>query len=222
MGLLAELINAKSQGASAGEIAAMLSGRSGINSDTLLLLLLVMFMNNGGYGYGGGNNLQNAELMARVNSLSEQISDNHNANQLNSAIASNHDFLHAFANNVNMGFAGNAQAINNASMNNIMGQKDMAAQMASCCCDIKSNLLGQTNALMGRIDQLANGVTQGFSAVAYAQAQQTNVLENTANANTQRIIDHLNAQTTGELRDKIFAMSQDAQTASIVAQLKTA
>lgn len=224
MGLLAELINAKNSGATAAEVAALMGNRYGDGwSNNPLYLFMMMFLFGNNWNRGGGcGNLQDAELMSRINSLSQQVSDNQNTNQLGNAITSNHDFLHSFANAVNMGFAGNGQAINNASMNNIMGQKDMAAQMASCCCDIKSNILGQTNSLMSRIDQLANGMTQGFSAVAYAQAQQTNTLQNTANANTQRIIDHLNEHEKGELRDKIFAMSQEAQTASIVAQLKPA
>jgi len=46
---------------------------------------------------------------------------------------------------MNMGFAGTTAAVNAASTQNLLSQKDAAAQMASCCCDIKSNILNQTN-----------------------------------------------------------------------------
>lgn len=210
---------------SAADYAAIMNGNGGYNNfmnNPFFYLIWLAYMGNGGFG-GFGNNAgaQAVETNAKLNALSQQISDNQNTNTLGGAINANHEALNGLLGAVNLGFAGTNAAINNASMQTVMGQKDAAAQMASCCCDIKTNILNQTNALQGQIAQLANGVAQGFSQVGYAQAQQTNILQNTANANTQRIIDQLNAQTTNDLRDKLFDMSQQAQTASIVSQLKT-
>lgn len=221
-GMLAELINAKSQGTDAATMAALFSRNNNSdqwNNPFMYLIWLALLGGNGNGLFGGGS--RNTETDARFNQLSQQISDNQNTNSLQSAVSSNHDFLHGFQNSMNMGFAGTAQTINNASMSNIIGQKDAAAQMASCCCDIKSNILNQTNQLQGRIDQLANGVAQGFAQVGFLTQQQTNELNTNANANTQRIVDLINSQTTQELRDKLYEMSQSAQTASIVNQLKS-
>lgn len=207
---------------SAADYAALLNGNGGgygnAWNNPLMYFLLLGWMGNGGFGFGNRNGV---ETDAKLNALSQQIADNQNTNNLAGAISSNHEALAGIGAGMNLGFAGVQSAINNASMQNLMSQKDASAQMASCCCDIKSNILQQTNALQSRVDQLANGVTQGFSAIAYATQQQTNELNNNANANTQRVIDLINNQTTNELRDKLFDMSQQAQTASIVSQLKT-
>jgi len=207
---------------SAADYAALSNG-GGCNNwmnNPFMYLIWLAWMGNGNFGFGG-NNAQAVETNAKLNSLSQQISDNQNTNTLGAAINSNHEALNGLLGAVNLGFAGTNAAINNATMQTMMGQKDAAAQMASCCCDIKSNILNQTNALQGQISQLANGVQTGFANIGFLTQQQTNELNNNNNANTQRIIDQLNAQTTNDLRDKLFDMSQQAQTASIVSQLKT-
>ena len=199
-------------------------GMSNWMNNPFMYLIWLAYLGGNGFGLGGGRaaqGTQDAELMAQIAGLRSQIQDNQNTNSLQTAVSSNHDFLHGLGNSMNMGFAGTSAAINQASTGNLLGQKDAAAQMASCCCDIKSNILSQTNALQSRIDQLANGVTQGFSAVAYANQQQTNELSNAIGASTQRIVDQLNASTTQELRDKLLEASQTAQTATIISSLKS-
>lgn len=198
-------------------------GNNGNNqwNNPMWLIWAILFGRNGGFFGNNGEGLQTAEIQGKLNALSQQIADNQNSNMLNSGIQSNHDYLHDFNNAVNMGFAGTNATINQASMNNLMGQKDAAAQMASCCCDIKSNILNQTNQLQSRIDQLANGTQQGFASIGYAMAQQTNELNTNATANTQRILDFMCNAETQNLRDKLAQASQDAQTATIVGQLKS-
>ena len=67
-------------------------------------------------------------------------------------------------------------------------------------------------AVLGRIDQLANGITQGFSATAYESAKHTTEIINNATANTQRIIDEMNRhwqqETALALQDVKFQKSQ--------------
>lgn len=204
--------------------AVMNGGNCGANqwNNPMWLIWAILFGRNGGFfGNNGENAAQNVEMQSKLNALSQQIQDNQNTNTLQGMIGGNHDFLHGMQNAMNMGFAGTNAAINQASMTNMLGQKDAQAQMASCCCDLKSNLLSQTNQLQSQIAQLANGVQTGFAQVGFLTQQQTNELNNNANANTQRIIDKMCADTTQNLRDRVFEMSQQAQTASIVSQLKT-
>lgn len=192
-------------------------------NNPMWLIWAILFGRNG--GFFGNNNDAAAQAVAtdaRFNQLSQQISDNQSTNTINAGIMGNHDFLHSMNNAVNMGFAGTNAAINQASMNNVMGQKDAQAQMASCCCDIKSNILNQTNQLQSQIAQLANGVQTGFAQVGFLTQQQTNELNTNATANTQRILDHLCNAETQSLRDKLAQASQDAQTATLIASLKTA
>lgn len=198
------------------DVAAMTNNNGNNWNNPMWLLWALMF----GGGRFGGNCGSGIEINDRFNALSQQIADNQNTNNITAAVAGNHDALHGISAEMGLGFAGTKSAIDAASMANLMSQKDMSAQMATSCCDIKTNILNQTNTLQSRIDQLANGITQGFSAVAYANQQQTNELMNNANANTQRIVDMFNNHTNQELRDRLYEMSQQAQTASIVSQLK--
>ena len=93
--------------------------------------------------------------------------------------------------------------------------------MAQCCCDQKSTVLQQTNQLQASIANMMNVMNQGFTQVGFLTQQQTNELNNNANANTQRILDKMCADTTQELRDKLAEASQNAQTSYLISQLKT-
>lgn len=65
----------------------------------------------------------------------------------------------------------------------------LASQMASNhAADMLQDCQYQ-GALMSRIDQLANGVTQGFAQVGYAAQQNTQAIIQNQTANTQRILD---------------------------------
>lgn len=187
------------------DVAAMV-GRGDCNGNSWnnpMWLLWALMFGNGGYGFNGNRGgLQGAEIMGEINSLREQIADNHNADITNA------------------GIGGVAQAVNAANVGNLLGQKDMAAQIASCCCDIKSNILNQTNQIQSRVDQLANGVTQGFASIGYALSQQTNELKTNETANTQRILDRMCQAETQALRDRLAQASQNEQTAYLISQLK--
>lgn len=198
---------------SLSDISAMMNGgNQGMNWNSPMWLIWAMLFGNGGFG-GWGNRtgaVEANDINGRLNALSQQISDNQNTNSLSGAIGANHEQLHGI----------NA-SINAASTANLMSQKDTSAQMASCCCDLKSSLLGQTNQLQSQIASLANGVQTGFANIGFLTQSQTNELSNVMNNNTQRILDKMCNDTTQNLRDKLWEASQTAQTASIVSQLKT-
>lgn len=75
-------------------------------------------------------------------------------------------------------------------------------------------------ALMSRIDQLANGVTQGFASIGYEQAKNTQAIINNASQNTQRILDQMCANQTQALRDIIAQKDRELQSQSIINQLR--
>lgn len=210
-------------GASLADISALMNnGNNGWMNNPFMYLIWLAFFCGNGFGFGrNGQGLHDAEIMSRINGISQQIADNQNANSLAQGIAGNHDYLHAFSNSANMGFAGLQQSINNAIQSGLLNSKDLQAALQSCCCNNQTAILNQTNQLQGRIDQLANGITQGFASVGYAQSEQTNALTNVANANTQRILDKMCADTTQALRDKVAELSQAAQTAEIISKIPT-
>ena len=84
------------------------------------------------------------------------------------------------------------------------GNMQIAQQLAQCCCDNKlliTNMgyegqirdMQNTAQVTGRIDQLANSVTQGFSTASYQTAQQTCALQNGLRDQTQTILNKLDA-----------------------------
>ena len=192
------------------------------DDDKLLLILLLL---NGGYGFnrngmGCGQGLQGAEIMGQLNSLRDRIDSNQNANAIGGMVAGNHDLLHGVAGRMDMGFASTNAHVSDVSTANLMSQKDMQSTMQSCCCDIKTAILGQTNDLQARIAQLANGVTQGFSAVAYESQRQTSEIKANQDANTQRILDKMCMSETQALRDMLEKANRNEQTATLINAMK--
>ena len=201
-------------GVSFADVAAMVrnSDSNGMNWNSPMWLIWAMLFGNGTFcGFGNrGQGLQDAEIMGQLNAIRQTMADNQNANAIGAGISANHEQLH-----------GINQAICNAAMANQMSLKDIVAQMAQCCCDQKSTVLQQTNQLQASIANLMNVMNQGFTQVGFLTQQQTNELNNNANANTQRILDKMCADTTQELRDKLAEASQNAQTSYLISQLKT-
>ena len=224
-------------GMSAADMAAIMNNGNGggMWNNPFFYLLFLAYMNNGGFG-GNGNGAQGVEMMNKLNDITSQIADNQNTNAITGAVNGNHDILHDLSAAMNLGFANTANAVNNGTTSGLINAKDMTQAMQTCCCENKMQTMqmgyeGQlrdqqnTAALTSRIDQLANGVTQGFSAVAYAQQQQTNELNNTINAGNQRIVDTLNSHWQSELSQKYadakLELSQLNQNATLIAALKT-
>lgn len=240
---------------SLSDLAAVNGNSNGMNNwmnNPFMYLIWLAYMGNGGFGLGNRNNgavdaTQNAEVMAQLNSLREQIQDNQNTNAIQSSVNDNASALNNINNGMGLGFASTTAGINSASMNNVIGQKDMASQMASCCCDIKSNILNQTNALqsqmasnhsadqllsaqnqaqtISRVDQLANGVQTGFSQIGYQSEKNANAILQGQQAQTQTILNTLNAHWNDELQSKYqdakLELSQLSQNATLIAALKT-
>lgn len=77
------------------------------------------------------------------------------------------------------------------------------------------------SAVISRIDQLANGVTQGFASIGYEQSKNTQAIINNASQNTQRILDQMCANQTQALRDIIAQKDRELQSQHIINQLRS-
>lgn len=123
-----------------------------------------------------------------------------------------------------------------------MGDTQIIMALKDCCCQNKElvqrmgyeNQLGQKDILaaMGqqtlqlgeRFTGIANGLQQGFSAVAYESQRQTCDIINSGKENTQRIIDVLNNHWQTDLQqrynDARLELSQKTQNEYLINQLK--
>lgn len=98
---------------------------------------------------------------------------------------------------------------------NILGSQMAANHSADQLKDCEYH--GQT---MSRIDQLANGITQGFASLGYENAKNTQAIINAGNANTQRILDQMCANQTQALRDQLAEKDRQLLAANIIAGVK--
>lgn len=208
-------------------ISAIMSLKNGngnadlMNNPFLWLIFLALFGSNGFGGFGGGNATTNADIQ-RLEGL---INNNHNNDLALSAINGNREAITSLASTFNCSVANITNAIDN-----------VRNAMASCCCDIKGLVqsmgyetqlrdMNNTNVITNSICGLNNTINQGFSTIGYNQAQQTATIVENANANTQRIVDTLNAHWTAELNEKLndarLKLSQSEQTQAIISALKT-
>ena len=237
----------------AATMASLLNnGSNNMWNNPFCYLIWMMFANRLWNNDGNAQSTQNAEIMAKLNSLSSQAANNQNTNLMMDAINGNHEALHSIANTLGVSFAqvqgafgtiqsaitqvggqvgmSSQQVINSV----LLGNKDLVQQISSCCCENKrlvqqmgyeGQLRDQANTanLMSRIDQLANGVQQGFASVGYAAQTNTNAIIQSGNANTQRILDTLNGHWSLEqsqaLQDAKFEISQLKQNQYLVSQL---
>lgn len=123
-----------------------------------------------------------------------------------------------------------------------LGQSNIVQAVKDCCCQTQQNILkmGYENQLgqkdiinqMGRdtaavgyqmqqgFDRTNTGLERGFATLGYVAEQNTCRLEKAISEASQRQIDAMNSHWTQDLRDKLAQMSQDAQTANIVNQLR--
>ena len=229
------------------ELMALMNNNQWTNNPFFYLIFMMMFRNGGMWGDGTAANSD------RFNELSSRMADNQNTNLMMDAINGNHEALHSLSSALGVDFAtmqGAISGVQNAVtqvggavgmtgervVNSILlGNKDLTAAVTSCCCDVKEGILkgnydnqiatlNQTNTLQSRIDQLANGVTQGFSATAYETQRQTsdiiNAISNDGQATRALLSNHWQAETSQALQDAKFEISQLKQNQLIVQSLK--
>ena len=216
-------------------MAAMANGEFGgnqwLNNPFLYLIFLAMF--GGGNGFGWGNNrgqgLQDAEIQAKLNALSNQASDNHNNDLVMSAIRGNDSDVRQLQTTLNCDLNQLQTALSNvrSAITEVGGQVGYSAekvinaanvgnlniiqQLKDCCCNTQQNIikmgyenqLGQkdiVNAMQSGFDRTNTGVERGFSAIGYQMATDKCDIVRSAQDNTQRIIDTLNTHWSSDLQ----------------------
>lgn len=216
-------------------MAAMANGGFGgnqwLNNPFLYLIFLAMF--GGGNGFGWGNNrgqgLQDAEIQAKLNALSNQASDNHNNDLVMGAICGNDSDVRQLQTTLNCDLNQLQTALSNvrSAITEVGGQVGYSAekvinaanvgnlniiqQLKDCCCNTQQNIikmgyenqLGQkdiVNAMQSGFDRTNTGVERGFSAIGYQMATDKCDIVRSAQDNTQRIIDTLNTHWSSDLQ----------------------
>ena len=192
----------------------MNNGGFGGNGNWIWIIFLFLLFGRNGFG-NYGDVLGTGYLSNQINNTSgrdllmQAINGNGNAVQnLSNMLNTNIESIKCAINGVQSSICqvGNQVGMSAADVKNAIttGNMQIAQQLAQCCCDNKLLVQGMgyegqirdmqnTSAITGRIDQLANGITQGFNAAAYETAQQTCSLQNGLRDQTQTILNKLDA-----------------------------
>jgi len=155
-------------------------GAFGSDGGMLFLLFLVILMGGGnGFGFGGNGG---------ISGVDRTVINEGNFNQLMTAItqsgASQTAAVQALANNLNTDVAAVNAALAQMDKQIAVNQGSINNAIQSCCCNIRTSILEQSNL----IERGFNGIQNQASQIAYAQ-------QNTANQNTQSILNAISAQT---------------------------
>ena len=215
--------------------AALLTRDNGMGMNNPMWLIWAMLF---GFGPNGGYGRNGMGYSPEIESLRNQIADNKNSSDLMTYLNSHNSLLIDVANRTNTSVdfvrqsvcalssaierlsgetAMSREQVKNAVL---MGNADIMARLQQCCCENKlliqqmgyeGQLRDQANhsATMQRIDQLANGITQGFSATAYEAAKNATAIMANNDRNTQRILDQMCADKTQDLRDQLAAKDRE-------------
>ena len=207
---------------------------SGGDDNFFKYLILLGLLNGGGGLFGGNREASTVEAiaaegnwsatMSKLDGISGGLSSLGYAN-LEGQNGIQMTMANGFANlgfQNSQGFNGVNNAICTASWNISRELMGLSSSMAACCCETNRN-----------IDSVRYDMAKGFCDVVTAGNLNTRDIIAGQTANTQRIVDLINANTTQELRDKIcaleqekqalgFAASQQAQTANIQAYVNNA
>lgn len=215
-------------------MAAMMGGGlNGCNNPFAYMMMFGMMrlMYGDNWQNGGNGAVQRAEIQSQLDSLRNQMSDNHNSDLLMGAIHNNDQDLRALAANLNCDFnqlqtavcavrsaieqvAGqvgySAERVINA-VN--LGDLNIIQQFKDCCCQTQQNIirmgyenqLGQKDIqekIQSGFDFVNRSVERGFSATAFQAQQDKCDIIRAGQDNTQRIIDTLNAHWQQDLQQR--------------------
>lgn len=234
-------------------LAAMNGGMSGgWNNPFAYMMMLGMFRFMYGDGWNGGQNgnVQRAEIQSQIDSLRNQMSDNHNSDLLMGAIQGNNQDLKTLAANLNCDFNAlqssvcgiqaaiqdvggkvgfSAERVINAAN---LGNLNIIQQLKDCCCTTQQNInrmgyenqLGQKdiiNAMQQGFCYTNTGLERGFSNLGNLIQTVVCDLKTSGKENTQRIVDVLNNHWEQDLRIQLEDSKRREQTGFIIQQLKT-
>ena len=233
-------------------LAAMNGGMGGgWNNPFAYMMMLGMFRFMYGDGWNGQNgNVQRAEIQSQIDSIRNQMSDNHNSDLLMGAIQGNNQDLKTLAANLNCDFNAlqssvcgiqaaiqdvggkvgfSAERVINAAN---LGNLNIIQQLKDCCCTTQQNInrmgyenqLGQKdiiNAMQQGFCYTNTGLERGFSNIGNLIQSVVCDLKTSGKENTQRIVDVLNNHWEQDLRIQLEDSKRREQTGFIIQQLKT-
>ncbi len=234
-------------------LAAMNGGMGGgWNNPFAYMMMLGMFrfMYGDGWNNGQNGNVQRAEIQSQIDSLRNQMSDNHNSDLLMGAIQGNNQDLKTLAANLNCDFNAlqssvcgiqaaiqdvggkvgfSAERVINAAN---LGNLNIIQQLKDCCCTTQQNInrmgyenqLGQKdiiNAMQQGFCYTNTGLERGFSNLGNLIQTVVCDLKTSGKENTQRIVDVLNNHWEQDLRIQLEDSKRREQTGFIIQQLKT-
>lgn len=214
-------------------LAAMNGGMGGgWNNPFAYMMMLGMFRFMYGDGWNGQNgNVQRAEIQSQIDSLRNQMSDNHNSDLLIGAIHGNNQDLKTLAANLNCDFNAlqssvcgiqaaiqdvggkvgfSAERVINAAN---LGNLNIIQQLKDCCCTTQQNInrmgyenqLGQKdiiNSMQRGFDFNNRSIERGFSALGFQLQQDKCDIIRSNQDNTQRVIDVLNNHWHQDLQQR--------------------
>lgn len=207
-------------GLSASDVA-LLSGRNtgndgfGESSGWWIIVFLIFALGgwgrNGNNGFGGGNSggvgenyvlaTDFATIERKLDTIANGICD--------STFALNNTATNGFAatqQTLCQGFSGINQAITANGYETRLGVNNLAAQLASCCCDVRQQISDSSCATQRAID-----------GVNYNMAMNTNVLQQTLCNNTRDIIENQNANYRA-IHEELVANKLEAKNDRIAEQ----
>lgn len=226
----------------------------------IFLFFLYPLMRNGGWFNNGFSNgaYGNGGCCGSFGPLANMINNNDGRQLLDAAINRNgasidklatmfgcgKDTIVTAINSLQQAICGTNSNIADVKYAMSLGNKDMAQQLASCCCDIRESItrgnydnqlqtVNQTNQLQQAINGVATGQERGFSSVAYETQRQTcDIKGEIKNLGTQ-ITAQFGELATRALQDKLDAerekntslmnqLSNEHQTALIGQQIAAA
>lgn len=219
-GLLAGMLSNK--GIDPGILAMLDNNKGAFGSDGGLLFLLFLVILMGGNGFGGWGN---------GGGVDRTVINEGNFNQLMQAVTQSGQAqtaaVQALAGNLNTDVMQINQAL--ASMDKQIAVNNGSIQNAiqSCCCNIRTSILEQTN----NLNQGFNGLQNQASQIAYAQqdvaTRNTQAILNAITGQTAMIQDNFcqiknreDAKTIQDLRDKLAEQRDSSNLALILAAIQ--
>lgn len=216
----------------------------------MMMMGVMRWMYGDNWQNGGNGNVQRAEIQSQIDSLRNQMSDNHNTDLLMSAVHGNNSDMKTLAQTLNCDFNAlqssvcgiqaaiqqvggqvgySAERVINA-VN--LGDMNLIQQLKDCCCQTQQNIIkmGYENQL-GQKD-IVNQMQQGFSytntgieraasSLGFQISQMVCDLKTNDNSNTQRIIDALNCHWNQDLQQKYNDAKFELSQQKLIAALGT-
>jgi len=246
--LIGAIMSANKSQCDPASMMALANSQNSWNNNPFMYLIWLAYLGGGGLFGNRADAAQNADLSRQLQTLQGTVTDNNN-NQIaldaingnTSAVRDLAGVMNADFNSVQTAICGvksaieqvggqvgySAESVKNAIA---MGDANIVSKMQECCCSNKllvqqmgyeAQLRDQANtaSITSRIDQLANGVQNGFAQIGYQNEKNTAAIIQNNTAQTQRILDQMCANQTQSLRDVIADKDRQLQTQTLLNQL---